>query len=595
MSYQALARKYRPQRFVDVVGQEPVIRTLTNALASGRVHHAYVLSGIRGVGKTTTARLLAKALNCGSGPTTDSCGTCASCVEVALGRSLDAIEIDAASNRGIDEIKGLIQTAQYSPSRDRFKVFIVDEFHMLTREAFNALLKTLEEPPAHVVFILATTELEKVPATILSRCLLLTFRPVGSAVVRDHLREIATREGVSLEPAAADLIVRKAGGSLRDAQSCLDRIIALAGTTITREAVEAVLGVVDARVLRQYMAAVLDGRAGDALLVVDGIARGGGDLHAFLEDLQAQARALLLVKVLPDPASVLDLSEEDVAALREVVAASSADDLQRCLDRLIDAAPRLRLASEPRYFLEALTVRLAGLVRLEPLVDLLAHLRSGGAGSPPSRAEPAAAAPPAPAVTSSVTPSVTRCIAPPQAPPKAAAPEPAPAPPPARPSWRDRVASSTPEPVEPDGDPIGASRRAPVPRRPPVRGADPLEAFRSGLPARLRGHVDQGLVRREGDGIAVLFPSDEAAHGRQFEESRFHLVAAAAEAFGRPVPVRIAIEEGLLQAPLAPGDVPGLEFETRRLKAQAETSDSVRAVLERFEGRVTAVDPIRGD
>jgi DNA polymerase-3 subunit gamma/tau len=579
VTYQALARKYRPQRFADMVGQEPVVRTLTNALAAGRVHHAYVLSGIRGIGKTSSARLLARALNCQRGPTPDPCGTCPACEEITASRSIDSIEIDAASNRGIDEVKGLIQSAQYSPSRDRHKVFIVDEFHMLTREAFNALLKTLEEPPAHVVFILATTELEKVPATILSRCLLLNFRPVGTAELRDHLLDVARREAVELEPAAAELVARKAGGSVRDAHSTLDRVIALAGASITRHAVAEVLGVVDTQVIRDLLRAALEGRGGDALDVVARVAADGADLHGFTDDVLAEARALLVARLVADPARVLGATPAEVAALQALAGLASAEDLQRIVDRLLEAGPRLRQAAEPRFVLEALVVRLCHLTRLEPLADVVRRLDAGGGSDGGPGVEPARAPAHAP-----VAPT----------PPAAAPPRPpAPGATLRGTSWRERatdavavpeLAADVPEPSRFAPAAAAATRAA---------GEGPLESFRSGLAARLRGHVDLGVLRRQDDGLALVLPGGREESIAALEAQRFHLMAAAAAAFGRPAPVSLVVQDDLLTAASLPGELEGTEIAARRRLARAEASPIVRAVLTRFDGRIVGVEPPR--
>jgi DNA polymerase-3 subunit gamma/tau len=618
-NYQVLARKYRPQAFSEVVGQEPVVRTLTNALSAGRVHHAYVFSGIRGVGKTTSARLLARALNCENGPTGDPCGTCPACTEITAGRSIDSIEIDAASNRGIDEIKALIQNAQYAPSRDRYKVFIIDEFHMLTREAFNALLKTLEEPPPHVVFVLATTELEKVPATILSRCLLLSFRPVAPPQVRDHLLDLAGREGVSLDPAAADLLVRKAGGSMRDAQSTLDRVIALAGETIGREAVAAVLGLVDARELRALLAAALEGRTADALQAVGAIAESGADLQGSLDDLVAEARSALLAKVLPDGGEALGLPASELEGLRELAKLGSEDDLRRLLEGLLEAGPRLRHAVEPRYVLEALVVRLAQLTRLEPLATVLNRLedmpegpppavrRTASLGAAPAASTPTAAAPaPAPEASGAAAPEPSAAAvvpAPVAAAPVSVPPEPAA---PAEKGWRDRVASAAaePEPEEvapaPPPPPVAAADTPPLRgRKPPpkvVAAADPLACFHDGLPARVRARVEDGVMSLEGEGLAILMPPERASVIEDLEVQRFHLMGAAAVAFGRPVPVLMRVDEGLLDRKVGKGELAGTELEERQRDRQASANPAVAAVVRRFEGSVTEVsEPGGGD
>ena len=280
MTYQVLARRWRPQRFDDLVGQEVVVRSLRNALSSGQVAHAYLFSGLRGVGKTTVARLLAKALNCEKGPTADPCGVCETCVEIAGGSALDVLEMDAASNRGIDDVRELREVARVLPVRDRYRVFIIDEAHQLTDAAFNALLKILEEPPAHVVFVLASTEKDKFPATILSRCQQLDFRPIASEVIVARLVKIAAEEGFTLSPGAAHIIARATEGSLRDALSLLDRVRAFADAGIDEAAVTEVLGLPPQEVLLALWEALAAGDAPAALGIVREEERLGRDTIA---------------------------------------------------------------------------------------------------------------------------------------------------------------------------------------------------------------------------------------------------------------------------------------------------------------------------
>src|SRR6186713_662906 len=258
MSYQVLARKYRPQRFDDVVGQDVVTRTLRNAIASKRLAHAFVFAGSRGCGKTTTARILARALNCEKGPTPDPCGVCDACVEIAQGRDIDVLEIDAASHTGIDNIREVVITGlSFAPARDRYKVFIIDEVHQLSTASFNALLKSIEEPPAHVVFMMATTELHKIPDTILSRSQVFEFRTIPTKAIAQQLRRIAEAEKLDVSDAALALIARSAEGSMRDAQSALDQVIAFAGSTIGTDDVSTVLGLVGRDLLMDVIDAVV--------------------------------------------------------------------------------------------------------------------------------------------------------------------------------------------------------------------------------------------------------------------------------------------------------------------------------------------------
>src|SRR5215813_12246382 len=267
MKYQVIARKFRPQVFGDVVGQKPIVQTLQNAIQLNRIGHAYLFSGPRGVGKTTTARILAKGLNCAQGPTITPCNQCASCLEIASGQCLDVLEIDAASNTGVDNIRELRENARYAPSRDRFKIFIIDEVHMLSTSAFNALLKILEEPPSHVVFIMATTERHRLPATILSRCQQFVFRTISAPEIQAHLRQIADREGVKIDDRALGYVVRASEGSMRDAQSLLDQIISFSGQKVIDEDVRDVLGFIPSEMLDQTTEA-LAARDAKALLSI---------------------------------------------------------------------------------------------------------------------------------------------------------------------------------------------------------------------------------------------------------------------------------------------------------------------------------------
>ncbi len=297
VTYQVLARSWRPQRFEEIVGQEVVVRTLQNAIASGNLGHAYLFSGLRGVGKTTAARLLAKAVNCESGPTPEPCGACVPCREIAAGSSLDVVELDGASNRGIDDVRELRELLRYRPSRDRYRVIIVDEVHMLTREAFNALLKSLEEPPPYILFVFATTEPHKVPATILSRCQQLEFRPVPAELIVRHLVAIAGREGFRLDPEAAAMIARAADGSVRDALSLTDQLRAFSGDDIGPEAVAEVLGVPPAERVVTLLEAVV---GGDAAALVAGLREelsAGHDPAVLYRELGRALRAAALAAV----------------------------------------------------------------------------------------------------------------------------------------------------------------------------------------------------------------------------------------------------------------------------------------------------------
>src|SRR5215831_7740978 len=316
MKYQVIARKFRPQVFEEVVGQRPIIQTLQNAIQMGRIGHAYLFSGPRGVGKTTTSRLLAKGLNCVKGPTITPCNQCPSCLEIASGQSIDVLEIDAASNTGVDNIRELRENARYAPSRDRFKIFIIDEVHMLSTSAFNALLKILEEPPPHVVFIMATTERHKVPATILSRCQQFVFRTISATEIQAHLRQITDREGVKIDDRALGYVVRASEGSMRDAQSLLDQIISFSGQEVVDEDVRDVLGFIPNEILDQTVEGLADHDSRSLLNVIEIVIDQGLNIQQYLREFIARLRDLLLMR-LDLEAKVLGSAEEKATLKRQ--------------------------------------------------------------------------------------------------------------------------------------------------------------------------------------------------------------------------------------------------------------------------------------
>ena len=419
MSYQVLARKYRPQTFEEVVGQAPIVTTLRNAVEQSRIHHAYLFSGLRGVGKTTVARLFAKALNCVKGPTATPCNVCASCSEIAASRSLDVLEIDGASNRGIDAVRELRETVRYAPARDRNKVYIIDEVHMLTTEAWNALLKTLEEPPAHVVFIFATTEYRKIPLTILSRCQHFEFRKIAHAELLAHLAVVAKGEEVSVPPAVLDLVARISEGSLRDAQSALDQVIAFSGAVVDEEQARTILGVIDRELVTGFFDAVKARDCERLLGIVETIFDKGYQPVPFLEDLMGRGRDLLLARVLADPSRRVAGAPEEIRALTARASAFTEDELLRLLELLTREEPRLKGSAHPRFLLEALAIKMTRLADLRPLEELIARLEGSGqapADPRPSSSRTTAAgslpARPAPATAPAVSPTVAPAASP---------------------------------------------------------------------------------------------------------------------------------------------------------------------------------------
>ncbi|MGA9115916.1 MAG: DNA polymerase III subunit gamma/tau [Bacteroidota bacterium] len=355
--YVVTARKWRPMRFEEVQAQEHVTQTLRNAVRSGRLAQAYLFSGPRGVGKTTTARILAKAVNCAAPADANPDNTCDLCREITEGRALDVQEIDGASNRGVDEIRNLREAVRYGPARARYRVFIIDEVHMLTTPAFNALLKTLEEPPPHVLFILATTEVHKVPATILSRCQRFDFRRIPLEEIAGNLRAVAHEEGISVEEEALLLLARKGDGSLRDAQSLFDQAVALCGHSVTLERITGALRVVDSSLCFRLTDAVLEGNVSAGLALVDRLVREGYDLKEFLDGVTEHVRNILVAGVTGQTA-LIEAGEQERARYAELAGRFGTPDLLRMLRQLGAAEYALRTSPQPRFRLEAEVVHL---------------------------------------------------------------------------------------------------------------------------------------------------------------------------------------------------------------------------------------------
>jgi DNA polymerase-3 subunit gamma/tau len=393
MSYQVIARKYRPQIFDEVAGQRLITDTLKNAILHNRVAHGYIFSGARGVGKTSTARILAKSLNCVEGPTVSPCGECPSCQEVAAGNSVDVLEIDAASNRGIDEIRELRETVRYLPARDRYKVFIIDEVHMLTTEAFNALLKTLEEPPPRSLFILATTEPHKLPATIQSRCQHFAFRLLDYAEIYARLEQICAAEKIRAEEGALSVLAQAAEGSLRDALSLLDQVIAGGGESLEEARVRMLLGVVPAALLREMLEAIEARDARRVLEQVGRLAAEGYELTHFAGEFTRLVRDLMVAKACGAESPLLQVPSAQRQTLADLAGRFSEEDLTRFFQILLRTESELRYSLAPRFHLEMGLLKLVNAKRLASLETLLAELR--GSPSAPHAGDAARTAAPA--------------------------------------------------------------------------------------------------------------------------------------------------------------------------------------------------------
>lgn len=374
MSYLVLARKWRPQTFEEVVGQQPVVRTLQNALDRNRIPHAIIFSGVRGVGKTTLARLVTKALNCQEGPTKIPCNKCEHCVEITGGNAIDIHEIDGASNRGIQEIRELKENIRFFPTKSRYKIIIIDEVHMLTTEAFNALLKTLEEPPEHVFFMFATTELHKIPITILSRCQRYELQKVTSLELFEFFSKIAKEEKVKISEWALNVIVREAGGSVRDGLSLLDQIFSFSGDEITNEDVIQVLGLVDSQVVSSMAGAVLSGNLADGLKILDDVTSYGVDLKRLSNDLLYYFRALLICRISKEPEKLLDVPDQEFEEMRKTAAQYTVETLQLNFNLLLKGAEEMQYSSHPRLALEMALIRAAEAGNIVPVTQLLERL-----------------------------------------------------------------------------------------------------------------------------------------------------------------------------------------------------------------------------
>ncbi len=390
MSYTVLARKYRPQKFSEVIGQEHVTRTLQNALAQGRTAHGYIFSGHRGIGKTTVARILAAALNCRSSntPVVEPCGICESCTEIRSGNSVDVIEIDAATNRGIDEIRELREAARYRPARDRFKIYILDEAHQITDAAFNALLKTLEEPPDHIVFMLATTQPEDIPQTIRSRCQHFSFRAVKFGDIVGQLRDLVSREKIEADDQALALLAEAGDGSMRDALSILDQAIAWSSGKLTAEEVQNLVGAAPAHLLEEVMQAVARGASDQVLGSVDQLISGGHSPTHFARQMVRFLRNATVAQIAGKDSSLLQISSDERERVARVAELFSEEDLTRHLQIMLRTYGELGYKQEQRFHLELGLLKMAHAQRLLPIEQLLSAVAGSSSGSVPGAATP---------------------------------------------------------------------------------------------------------------------------------------------------------------------------------------------------------------
>ena len=555
MPYTVLARKWRPQTFDQVVGQTTVTRTLKNALTSGRIGHAFLLSGPRGVGKTTTARVLAKALNCAKGdaPQPEPCGECASCREIAAGASLDVQEIDGATHNGVEQVRELRESARYNPARDRFKIWIIDEVHMLSTGAFNALLKTLEEPPPRVKFVFATTEYHKIPDTIVSRCQQYDFRLIPARELLVHLREVADGEQVQVSDETLGRIARAAEGSVRDALSLFDQVLSFSGQEVRDEDVSALLGLIDRELLLAISRAVA---AGDSLALLEGVERlsdHGVDYRNFVRELLLHFREILLLKLAPPGSALLaSLTPEERERVRPLAGEFSEEDLLRVVEVLTEADTELRLAQDPRVTVELALLKLVQLRRLMPFAELVDRVERMAGGAVPAPRPTAPASP-----------------APPPAAPRAAIPAARPAPAPAAPA------------------PAAPPAVSPAPTFEPSSTATP-ENLLGALAAQARPSLAQplkgALVREEGDAVVLEVQPDFFRFAETHLDEYLDLVRKVS---GRPRKVHIVSAEAAAAAAAASPSPE--EEQRRRARDEAVGEPAVQEVLDLFGGRVVDV------
>jgi DNA polymerase-3 subunit gamma/tau len=446
--YQVIARKYRPQSFEDVLNQDHIKTTLRNAIDQKRIAHGYIFSGQRGTGKTTTARIVALCLNCEKGPTDKPCGVCPSCVEIAAGGAVDVIEIDAASNRGINEMRELRENVRYQPARDRYKIFIIDEAHQITNEAFNALLKTIEEPPEWAVFILCTTESHKIPATIASRCQHFSFRSVDFNDLIARMRDICRQEGVDADDEALAVLAQAGEGSVRDSLSALDQAIACCGNKLNAAQVRALLGAFGIDAMAQVTTALAAQDGSAMLALVDELERNGGSPQHFSRELSRYLRNLLVTKISGGNSRLVTASPAEKEELARIAASFSEEDLTRYLQLSLDLFRDLQFSMQPRFHLEIGLLKMVQAGKLVPIEEALASVRGGAsptAPSAPPSTPPPPRQPPLPPRTamplqSAPSPAPRAAAAPPPAP--AAAPPVNAAPPSPGEDWREKLQSA---------------------------------------------------------------------------------------------------------------------------------------------------------
>jgi len=603
MSYKVIARRWRPQTLSEVVGQRAVTQTLRNAISSGRIAQAFVFAGPRGVGKTTTARILARMLNCVNGPTPDPCGACDACREIADARDMDVLEIDAATHTGIDNVREVIISGlAIMPVRDRYKIFIIDEVHQLSHSSFNALLKSLEEPPPHVAFIMATTAPDKIPDTIVSRSQFFEFKTIASKAIAAQLTKIAEADGLAASPEAIALIARSAEGSMRDAETAFDQVIAFAGTTITVDDVATVLGLVGRDLLFDVLQAVADENGAAAFELAGRAVEAGYDLRLLCRELARLVRDLLVLSIDPSRMSDHDVAPEgDHERLKGLLPRFSREDLLRAFDVLTRAESEIRGAAEPRFHLEMALVRWIHLRKLLPIEQLIERLESGAPLSAPGVSRASAAAPSgmsrAPTAAPSSSASVARRVSSSAPAAPAARPAAPPPPPPApRPAPAAPTASRDARP-EPPAVPTAAPAPAPAAGPPDAVKDAFLAAIQQGNSLFSATVVAQAQnVSVEGDRVVFRFSDAQTMLAGQVTQKKTWLEGLAQQASGRKMAV---VQETVGGAASGAGAKTGAAGAARPsatpagLHEAAKKHPAVQALLDVFPGEIRDVKELK--